>query len=38
VIFGGACIVRSALDLLGARSLLVNDRGLRYGVLVERFS
>jgi exopolyphosphatase/guanosine-5'-triphosphate,3'-diphosphate pyrophosphatase len=38
VILGGACIVRSALDLLGARSLLVNDRGLRYGVLVERFS
>jgi exopolyphosphatase/guanosine-5'-triphosphate,3'-diphosphate pyrophosphatase len=38
VILGGACIVRTALELLGAEALLVNDRGLRYGLLAERFS
>ena len=38
VILGGACIVRGVLGLLEADALLVNDRGLRYGLLVERFS
>ena len=38
VILGGACIVRGLLGLLEADALLVNDRGLRYGLLVERFS
>jgi exopolyphosphatase / guanosine-5'-triphosphate,3'-diphosphate pyrophosphatase len=37
VILTGACIVRSVLTKLGADSLTVSDRGLRHGVLVERF-
>ncbi|HEX5088984.1 MAG TPA: Ppx/GppA family phosphatase [Nocardioides sp.] len=37
VILAGACIVRTVLDKLGADSLTVSDRGLRYGVLAERF-
>lgn len=37
VILAGACIIRSIMDKLGARSLVVSDRGLRHGVLVERF-
>ena len=37
VILGGACIVRSVLALLGADELRVNDHGLRYGLLEERF-
>jgi exopolyphosphatase/guanosine-5'-triphosphate,3'-diphosphate pyrophosphatase len=37
VILGGACIVRTVLTLLGADSLRVNDHGLRYGLLAERF-
>jgi exopolyphosphatase/guanosine-5'-triphosphate,3'-diphosphate pyrophosphatase len=37
VILAGACIVRTVLDKLGAGSLTVSDRGLRYGVLAERF-
>ena len=31
------CIVRTVLDMLGGESLTVSDRGLRYGVLTERF-
>jgi exopolyphosphatase/guanosine-5'-triphosphate,3'-diphosphate pyrophosphatase len=38
VILAGACIVRTVLSLLGRDSLTVSDRGLRHGVLVERFS
>jgi exopolyphosphatase/guanosine-5'-triphosphate,3'-diphosphate pyrophosphatase len=38
VILAGACIVRTVLDKLGKDSLLVSDRGLRHGVLVERFA
>jgi exopolyphosphatase/guanosine-5'-triphosphate,3'-diphosphate pyrophosphatase len=38
VILAGACIVRTVLDKLGKDSLTVSDRGLRYGVLAERFS
>ena len=37
VILAGACIIRGIMDKLGAESLTVSDRGLRHGVLVERF-
>ena len=37
VILAGACIVRSILAKLGCQSLTVSDRGLRHGLLVERF-
>ena len=37
VILAGACIVRTVLDKLGQASLTVSDRGLRHGVLLERF-
>ncbi len=37
VILAGACIVRTVMDLLGQDALIVSDRGLRHGVLVERF-
>jgi len=37
VVLAGACIVRTVLDKLGKDSLIVSDRGLRYGVLAERF-
>jgi len=37
VILAGACIVRTVLDKLGADQLRVSDRGLRHGVLAERF-
>jgi exopolyphosphatase / guanosine-5'-triphosphate,3'-diphosphate pyrophosphatase len=37
VILAGACIVRTVLAKLGRESLTVSDRGLRHGVLVERF-
>ncbi len=37
VILAGACIVRTVMDLLGRDALTVSDRGLRHGVLVERF-
>lgn len=38
VILAGACIVRTVLDKLGKDSLTVSDRGLRHGVLAERFA
>ncbi|HSC73349.1 MAG TPA: hypothetical protein VLB89_04210 [Gaiellaceae bacterium] len=37
VILAGACIVRTVLAKLGIESLTVSDRGLRHGLLVERF-
>jgi exopolyphosphatase/guanosine-5'-triphosphate,3'-diphosphate pyrophosphatase len=37
VILAGACIVRTVMEKLGQRSLVVSDRGLRHGLLVERF-
>jgi exopolyphosphatase / guanosine-5'-triphosphate,3'-diphosphate pyrophosphatase len=37
VILAGACIVRTVLDKLGRDSLIVSDRGLRHGLLVDRF-
>lgn len=38
VILAGACIVRAVMDMLGATSLVVSDRGLRHGVLIDRFA
>jgi exopolyphosphatase/guanosine-5'-triphosphate,3'-diphosphate pyrophosphatase len=38
VILAGACIVHTVLVRLGRDSLTVSDRGLRHGVLAERFS
>ena len=37
VILAGACIVRTVMEKLGVSSLTVSDRGLRHGVLLERF-
>jgi exopolyphosphatase / guanosine-5'-triphosphate,3'-diphosphate pyrophosphatase len=37
VILAGACIVRTVMEKLGSDSLTVSDRGLRHGVLAERF-
>ena len=37
VILAGACVIRSIMAKLGAESLTVSDRGLRHGVLMERF-
>ena len=37
VILAGACIVRTVLAKLGRDSFTVSDRGLRHGVLAERF-
>jgi exopolyphosphatase/guanosine-5'-triphosphate,3'-diphosphate pyrophosphatase len=37
VILAGACIVRTVMELLGKHELTVSDRGLRHGLLVERF-
>jgi exopolyphosphatase/guanosine-5'-triphosphate,3'-diphosphate pyrophosphatase len=38
VILAGACIVRTVMDKLEQSSLTVSDRGLRHGVLVDRFA
>jgi exopolyphosphatase/guanosine-5'-triphosphate,3'-diphosphate pyrophosphatase len=37
VILAGACVVRTVMEKLGKESLTVSDRGLRHGVLAERF-
>jgi exopolyphosphatase/guanosine-5'-triphosphate,3'-diphosphate pyrophosphatase len=37
VILAGACIVLTVMDKLGKDSLTVSDRGLRHGLLIERF-
>jgi exopolyphosphatase / guanosine-5'-triphosphate,3'-diphosphate pyrophosphatase len=37
VILAGACIVRTVLEKLRRDELTVSDRGLRHGLLVERF-
>jgi exopolyphosphatase/guanosine-5'-triphosphate,3'-diphosphate pyrophosphatase len=37
VILAGACVVRTVMDKLGRDRLTVSDRGLRHGLLVERF-
>jgi exopolyphosphatase/guanosine-5'-triphosphate,3'-diphosphate pyrophosphatase len=38
VILAGACIVRTVMEKLGKESFAVSDRGLRHGVLAERFA
>jgi len=38
VILAGACIVRTVMDTLGKDRFTVSDRGLRHGVLAERFA
>jgi exopolyphosphatase/guanosine-5'-triphosphate,3'-diphosphate pyrophosphatase len=38
VILAGACIVRTVMEKMGQDSLTVSDRGLRHGVLAERFA
>jgi exopolyphosphatase/guanosine-5'-triphosphate,3'-diphosphate pyrophosphatase len=38
LILAGACIVRTVLDELECDSLIVSDRGLRHGLLLEKFS
>jgi len=37
VILAGACIVRTVMGKLGKETLTVSDRGLRHGLLIERF-
>lgn len=37
VILAGACIVRTVLQKLGRDALIVSDRGLRHGLLQDRF-
>jgi exopolyphosphatase/guanosine-5'-triphosphate,3'-diphosphate pyrophosphatase len=37
IILAGACIVRTVMAKLGAGSLTVSDRGLRHGLLADRF-
>lgn len=37
VILAGACIVKTVMAKLGKDAALVSDRGLRHGLLVERF-
>jgi exopolyphosphatase/guanosine-5'-triphosphate,3'-diphosphate pyrophosphatase len=37
VILAGACIVKSVMDKLGQNAIRVSDRGLRHGLLIERF-
>jgi exopolyphosphatase/guanosine-5'-triphosphate,3'-diphosphate pyrophosphatase len=38
VILAGACIVETVMDKLGRDRLSVSDRGLRHGLLIDRFS
>jgi exopolyphosphatase/guanosine-5'-triphosphate,3'-diphosphate pyrophosphatase len=37
VILAGACVVHTVMDKLRRDALTVSDRGLRHGVLLERF-
>ena len=37
VILAGACIVAAIMDKLGSASFSVSDRGLRHGLLIDRF-
>ncbi len=38
VILAGACIVKTVMDKLRKESLSVSDRGLRHGLLIDRFT
>ena len=37
VILAGACIVKTVMDKLGKDQMSVSDRGLRHGLLIDRF-
>ena len=37
VILAGACIARTVMEKLGQQTLTVSDRGLRHGLLIDRF-
>jgi exopolyphosphatase/guanosine-5'-triphosphate,3'-diphosphate pyrophosphatase len=37
VILAGACIVRTVMDKLGQETFTVSDRGLRHGLMIDRF-
>jgi exopolyphosphatase/guanosine-5'-triphosphate,3'-diphosphate pyrophosphatase len=37
VILAGACVVRTVMEKLGMARLTVSDRGVRHGLLVDRF-
>jgi exopolyphosphatase / guanosine-5'-triphosphate,3'-diphosphate pyrophosphatase len=37
VILAGACVVRTVMEKLGQQTLTVSDRGLRHGLLIDRF-
>ena len=37
VILAGACVVRTVMEKLGQETLTVSDRGLRHGLIRERF-
>jgi exopolyphosphatase / guanosine-5'-triphosphate,3'-diphosphate pyrophosphatase len=37
IILAGACIVRTVMEKLGQQTLTVSDRGLRHGLLIDRF-
>jgi exopolyphosphatase / guanosine-5'-triphosphate,3'-diphosphate pyrophosphatase len=37
VVLAGACVVRVTMEKLGRHSLVVSDRGLRHGLLLDRF-
>jgi exopolyphosphatase/guanosine-5'-triphosphate,3'-diphosphate pyrophosphatase len=37
VILAGACIVATVMDELSRESLIVSDRGLRHGLMIDRF-
>ena len=37
VILAGACVVRTVMEKLGRETLSVSDRGLRHGLLADRF-
>jgi exopolyphosphatase/guanosine-5'-triphosphate,3'-diphosphate pyrophosphatase len=38
VILAGACVVRTVMEKLGSDAFTVSDRGLRHGVVLERFA
>jgi exopolyphosphatase/guanosine-5'-triphosphate,3'-diphosphate pyrophosphatase len=38
VFLAGACVVRTAMEKLGRQRLTVSDRGLRHGLLIDRFA
>lgn len=38
VILAGACVVKTVMEKLGQKKLSVSDRGLRHGLLIDRFN